>query len=156
MRHWREMRETGRVLYPFGYGLTYGSAELAEVKVNGQAVARNGEVMPADKDGLTVEALVANTGSRDLREVVQVYIKADSPDAVTNGKLCSFAGLTVSAGESRTITVKLDRDALTVINEAGEKVSGGARFTVSIGFGQPDERTRELTGREAFTFSLER
>ena len=69
MRHWREMRETGRVLYPFGYGLTYGSAELAEVKVNGQAVARNGEVMPADKDGLTVEALVANTGSRDLREV---------------------------------------------------------------------------------------
>lgn len=145
---------TGRVLYPFGYGQTYGSAELAEVKVNGQAVARNGEVMPADKDGLTVEALVANTGSRDLREVVQVYIKADSPDAVPNGKLCGFAGVTVKAGESRTVTVKLDRDALTVINEAGEKVSGGTRFTVSTGFGQPDERTRELTGREAFTFSL--
>ncbi len=147
---------TGRALYPFGYGLTYGSAELAEVKVNGQAVVRGGEIRLAGDDRLTVEALVANTGSRDLREVVQVYIKADSPDAVPNGKLCGFAGVTVKAGESRTVTVKLDRDALTVVNEAGEKVSGGARFTVSAGFGQPDERTRELTGKEAFTFRLER
>ena len=34
---------TGEVLYPFGYGLTYGSMELDGVKLNGQEAAKGGE-----------------------------------------------------------------------------------------------------------------
>jgi len=145
---------TGPVLYPFGYGLTYGSAELSGVRVNGQTAAKGGEVKLSG-DGLKVEATVSNTGDTDLREVVQVYIKAvDSPDAAPNGKLCGFAGVNVKAGESATVDVPVDRDALTVVNEEGEKISGGSRFAVSVGFGQPDERTKELTGKEAVTFTV--
>ncbi|MCM1057235.1 MAG: hypothetical protein NC517_06475 [Firmicutes bacterium] len=35
---------TGKVLYPFGYGLTYGSAELVGVRVNGRPVTAGEEV----------------------------------------------------------------------------------------------------------------
>lgn len=147
----------GQVLYPFGYGLTYGSAELDGVQVNGQAVTEGGEVRFSGDDRLKVEVMVSNTGDTDLREVVQVYIKAlDSADATPNGKLCGFSGVTVKAGESRLAAVSVDADALMVINEEGEKVSGGSRFAVSVGFGQPDARTRELTGKETFTFTVVR
>ncbi len=143
---------TGKVLYPFGYGLTYGSAKLEGVKVNGEAVADevkvNGEIT-------ALEATVANTCDRDIQEVVQVYIKAlDSEDATPNGKLCGFARVSVKAGERVTVSVPVDKDALTVINEAGEKVSGGNRYSVSVGFGQPDERTAELTGEKCVVFQV--
>ena len=50
----------------------------------------------------------------------------------------------------------MDRDALTVINEAGEKVSGGSTYTVSVGFGQADARTEELTGKKAVVVKIQK
>lgn len=84
----------------------------------------------------SLEAIVSNVGNGDIREVVQVYIKAlDSGDAAPNGKLCGFAGAAV---------------------KAGEKVSGGSRFAVSVGFGQPGARTEELTGKKTVGFAAVR
>ena len=134
---------TGKVLYPFGYGLTYGDADLtAKVSLAG--------------DSLSVEATVVNTGSVDIEEVVQVYVKADSADATPNAKLCGFKRVAVKAGETKTVAVPVDRDALTVINEAGEKVSGGSTYTVSVGFGQADARTEELTGKKAVVVKIQK
>ena len=146
---------TGEVLYPFGYGLTYGTAELEGVKVNGQSTDADSEVKLPGEEIVNLEVTVANTGNRDIQEVVQVYIKAvDSPDATPNARLCGFARVSVKAGEKATVSVPVDKDALTVINEEGEKVSGGSRYAVSAGFGQPDARTEELTGKKAFNFTV--
>lgn len=142
---------TGEVLYPFGYGLTYGSAEVTGVKLNGSSAEDGGE-LKLSGEALKVEAEVANTGSRDLEEVVQVYVRAESGDATPNARLCGFARVALKAGERKSIEVPVDPDALTVINEEGEKVSGGSRFAVSVGFGQPDKRTAELTGRKPVCF----
>lgn len=146
---------TGKVLYPFGYGLTYGKAELKKVKVNGAVAADGGEVKFTG-DALQVEAEVANTGSVDIEEVVQVYIRAESQDATPNARLCGFARVALKAGETKTVSVPVDKDALIVINEEGEKVSGGSSYAVSVGFGQPDERTAELTGAKAVSFKAVR
>lgn len=144
----------GEVLYPFGYGLTYGSMELDSVKLNGQEAARGGELTAAGEE-IRLEAAVSNRSDRVLQEVVQVYIKAsDSQDATPNSRLCGFARVTVEPGCSVTVQVPVDRDAFTVINDEGEKVSGGSRFAVNVGFGQPDARTAELTGKETFGFIL--
>ncbi len=148
---------TGEVLYPFGYGLTYGTAELEGVKVNGQGASAGNEVKLSGEEIASLEVTVANTGDRDLQEVVQVYIKAvDSPDATPNARLCGFARVSVKAGDKVTVSVPVDRNALTVINEEGEKISGGNRYAVSVGFGQPDSRTEELTGKKAFSFTVVR
>lgn len=145
---------TGEVLYPFGYGLTYGNAELESVQADGQQAAEGGEVRLSGSGAFSLEAVVSNTGDRDIQEVVQVYIKAlDSGDATPNSRLCGFARVAVKAGEKAVVSVPIDRDALTVINEEGEKVSGGSRYAVSVGFGQPDERTAELTGKKCLQFT---
>ena len=140
---------TGEVLYPFGYGLTYGSAGISGVKLEGQELADGSEIRLPGGNFDSLDVTVSNTGDRDVEEVVQVYIKAlDSMDATPNERLCGFARVSVKAGGQAEVKVPLDRDALTVINDEGEKVSGGSRYAVSVGFGQPDTRTEELTGKK--------
>ncbi len=142
-------------LYPFGYGLTYGNAELESVTLNGQEVCRDAEVKLSEGELSQLKAVIENTGDKDIQEVVQVYIRAlDSEDATPHGKLCGFARVAVKAGERTEISVPMDKDAFTVINEEGEKVSGGSRYAVSVGFGQPDKRTEELTGKKTVKFTL--
>ena len=140
---------TGEVLYPFGYGLTYGSAEISGVKLGGQELADGSEVRLPGGSLDSLEVTVSNTGDRDVEEVAQVYIKAlDSADATPNERLCGFARVSVKTGGPAVVQVPVDRDALTVINDEGEKVSGGSRYAVSVGFGQSDARTEELTGKK--------
>ncbi len=140
---------TGEVLYPFGYGLTYGSAEISGVKLSGQELADGSEARLPGGSFDSLEVTVSNTGDRDVEEVVQVYIKAlDSADATPNERLCGFARVSVKTGGQVVVQVPVDRDALTVINDEGEKVSGGSRYAVSVGFGQSDARTEELTGKK--------
>ena len=140
---------TGEVLYPFGYGLTYGSAEISGVKLGGQELADGSEVRLPGGSLDSLEVTISNTGDRNVEEVVQVYIKAlDSTDATPNERLCGFARVSVKTGGQAVVQVPVDRDALTVINDEGEKVSGGSRYAVSVGFGQSDARTEELTGKK--------
>ena len=42
-----------------------------------------------------------------------------------------------------------------VVNEDGELVKDGNKVQVSVGFGQPDARTKELTGKECRSFVVE-
>ncbi len=44
----------------------------------------------------------------------------------------------------------------SVVNEEGERIVDGGKFRVSIGLGQPDERTRELTGKDCIVFTVDR
>ena len=146
---------TGEVLYPFGYGLTYGSAEISGVKLGGQELADGSEVRLPGGSLDSLEVTVSNTGDRNVEEVVQVYIKAlDSTDATPNERLCGFARVSVKTGGQAMVQVPVDRDALTVINDEGEKVSGGSRYAVSVGLGQSDARTEELTGKKCWKMIL--
>jgi len=152
----------GKPLYPFGYGLTYGDVVLESVDYAGRtftAGEHGAEHRMGEESGLgdmfTVEALAKNRGSVDTNEVVQVYIRAlDSPYAAPAAKLCGFQRVFLKAGGEKKLSVSMDRDAFTVVNDRGERVSGGSRFELSLGFGQPDERTRELTGKECIRFIL--
>jgi len=145
---------TATPLYPFGYGLSYGDADITAVEVNGQAVAAGAKVAYAEDMKVCVE--VTNKSNMALGEVVQVYIKDnDSAFAPTNGKLCGFARVNMKAGETVKVCVPVDEDAFTVVNDAGKKAKDGKNFTVSVGFGQADARTKELTGKEALVFTVE-
>lgn len=145
---------TATPLYPFGYGLSYGDADITAVEVNGQAVAAGAKVAYAEDMKVCVE--VTNKSNMALGEVVQIYIKDnDSAFAPTNGKLCGFARVNMKAGETVKVCVPVDEDAFTVVNDAGKKAKVGKNFTVSVGFGQADARTKELTGKEAIVFTIE-
>ena len=87
-------------LFPFGFGLSYTTFDMGnpQVKVNG------------DGSG-TVTVDVANTGSRDGDEIVQVYIR-DLQDV--DGPLKSlraFKRVAVKAGQTATATLPLTRES---------------------------------------------
>ena len=129
---------TGKPLYPFGYGLTYG-----EVAVTGLTATR-------DAARVTLE----NRG-RATEEVVQLYIRDNgSPDAPANPILCGFLRVSLGAGEVRSVDVPIDPAALTVVDEAGHRIPGSGSWTLYAGLGQPDDRTRELTGKKAVSAEL--
>ena len=145
---------TATPLYPFGYGLSYGDADITAVEVNGQVVTAGAKVTYSEDMKICVE--ITNKSNMALGEVVQIYIKDnDSAFAPTNGKLCGFARVNMKAGETVKVCVPVDEDAFTVVNDAGKKAKDGKSFTVSVGFGQADARTKELTGKEAIVFTVE-
>ena len=120
----------GNVLYPFGFGLTYSSASLSDMEFDGEAVS----------------VTVSNTGKYDTDEVVQVYVRdLESPDEVTNHRLCGFKRVSVKAGESIRTSVKLDKNAFTLVNDSGERGRGSGHYRLWAGISQPDELSVSLT-----------
>lgn len=171
---------TREPLYPFGYGLTYGDVQLDGVYCGsmpdgacctsmsdgvccesmsdstccGSKGVERGSTVTLSGGALVLEALVSNRSERIQEEVVQAYIKADSANATPNSRLCGFVRVSLAPGETKKVAVPVDRDAFTVINDEGEKITDSDTFEVSVGFGQPDERTRALTGKECFEFTV--
>lgn len=129
---------TGTPLYSFGYGLTYGDAAVTGLK--------------ADRE--TACVTVENRG-RATEEVVQLYIKDEkSPDAPVNPILCGFLRISLEAEESKQVMIPIDPAALTVVNEAGERIPGSGSWTLYAGLGQPDHRTAQLTGKHCLNVEL--
>ena len=123
-------------LYPFGYGLTY-----ADIRV----LAASAEKTP--DGGLVVHAQVQNLGALASEDVIQLYVKAeDSPLATPNPILCGFARVNLNAGEAKEIALSIAPASLTVVDDAGNRVFPGGRYSLYVGTSQPDARSRELTG----------
>ena len=130
---------TGAPLYPFGYGLSYADMELSELSAT------------RERAKLTVQ----NKSAFAAGEVVQLYIRDEgSADAPTNPVLCGFLRLRLEPGETRLVSVPIDPRAFTVVTPSGERVPGSGRWTLYAGFGQPDARTAELTGRTCLSTAI--
>ncbi|MBR6030069.1 MAG: glycoside hydrolase family 3 C-terminal domain-containing protein [Clostridia bacterium] len=131
----------GEPLYPFGYGLSYTCFEVSDVRYD------NGKVT------LTV----SNHGGMDAETVLQVYVRCkESHFAPPHPVLAGFARVKVKAGESVQAAVAVDPNAFTVVNDEGERVSGGERFDLYAGLYQPDARSEELTGMKAVRLDISR
>ena len=130
---------TGKPLYPFGYGLTYGDVAVTDVSASTNAAV------------VTVE----NKGSRATEDVIQLYIKdMESSDAPVNPILCGFQRVTLAPGEQKQLQIAIDPAALTVVNDAGQRIPGSGKWMLYAGNGQPDARTAELTGKQAVCVEL--
>ncbi len=167
----------GTPLYPFGYGLTYGDIVVETVECNGillEAGKGNpehenqgrmfrsgkgfeGSEIPAMDfcENLAVKVRIRNRSNVAADEVLQIYVKnLDSEYAAPNAGLCAFTRVALLGQESKCVTLNVNKDSFTVVNNEGEKGTSGSHFMVSVGFGQPDMRTRELTGKDNITFAL--
>ena len=97
------------VSYPFGFGLSYTTFEYSDAKIS------------QTDDAVTVTVTVKNTGEREGKEVVELYIAA--PDAKAANKpakeLKAFAKTkTLKAGESETLTLTVKTADLASFDEA--------------------------------------
>ena len=96
-------------LYPFGYGLSYTSFNYSDIKLSSSSLRGN--------QTLTASVTVTNNGSREGKEVVQLYIR-DVVGTVTRPvkELKGFQKISLKAGESRTVSFQIRPDDLKFYN----------------------------------------
>ncbi len=126
------------ILYPFGYGLTYGKIVCTELEY---------------RDG-TAFVTVENQGDREISDVVQLYLKDYCDEAVPNYSLCGFQRITLAAGGKQRIEMPIAENAFTAVNHAGERKRFGSRFTLYAGVCQPDALSESLSGTACVSVEL--
>lgn len=135
-RTYRYMK--GESLYPFGYGLTYSTVELSDLSISD---------IKENFDNIDVNIKISNTGNYDIEEVVQCYIKdLESKYAVANHSLAGFKRITLKKGESKTVTMQINRRSFEVVNDTGDRILDSKKFKIFVGISQPDSRSIQLTG----------
>jgi beta-glucosidase len=130
-------RSETKPLFAFGHGLSYTTFEYGKLSVTPTTGNLN---LP-----VTVSFEVKNTGYREGAEVAELYVgdaHASVPRPVK--ELKGFAKVNLKPGESKRVTIKLDRRAFSFYEvkksdwnaEAGE-------FTILVGASSDDIRLRD-------------
>ncbi len=113
-------------LYPFGYGLSYTTFSLSNLHLSSSSVSANGP--------LTVTADIQNTGSVAGDDVVQLYLHENYTSILQPvRKLEGFERVSLSPGQTKTVTFKLDRQNFGFYNEQGQFVVEPGPFDVWVG-----------------------
>ncbi len=127
-------------LYPFGYGLSYTRFEYSPVSLSAASVRAGGSVR--------VAVTVTNAGARAGDEIVQLYLRdLEASVRVPNCQLAGFRRVRLEPGESRRVEFTVSPRQMALIDNGGRCVLEPGRFRVSVGGGQPDRRSEELTGQ---------
>ncbi|HEX7957092.1 MAG TPA: beta-glucosidase BglX, partial [Pyrinomonadaceae bacterium] len=123
-------------LYPFGYGLSYTTFRLSNLRLSAPRIPAAGSV--------DVQVDVENTGRREGDEVVQLYVRDVSASRVRPVKeLRGFRRVTLQPGERRTVSFRLGSAELGFYNTAMRFVVEPGRFKVFAGRSSADPETLE-------------
>jgi beta-glucosidase len=95
----------GEPLYPFGFGLSYTTFEVTNLRTGSRNLAKDGSV--------TVSVDVTNTGSRAGDDVVQMYVKhLGSKVERPREELKGFERVSLKPNETKTVQLTLKASAL--------------------------------------------
>ena len=117
-------------VFPFGYGLSYTTFELSNLKVT-EASA-----------GIRVVCTVRNTGSRAGAEVVQVYVAPCSSSVRRSPReLKGFAKVSLNAGGAKAVEIVLRPGALAFYDAVTKKWKAEAgEYEIQVGTSSRDIR----------------
>ena len=127
------------ILYPFGYGLTYGDVFVTSLSYD---------------DG-KVNVEVENNGA-DTCDVIELYIKSHCDNAPAYPVLCGFKRIFVKKGEKLDVEIEVPDKAFTTVSDIGERKQFAKEFTLYVGTHQPDELSCQLSGTNCMSIEIER
>lgn len=123
-----------RPLFAFGHGLSYTEFEYGEVNVSPK-VSANGVLKASVK--------VKNIGSRDGKEVVQLYIGEENPSLERPTKeLKAFEKVSLAPGETKTVKFEIPVSDLAYFNADTHSwvLDSGHKFTAYFAAASDDVR----------------
>ncbi len=103
---WTDRQKKVQPLFSFGHGLSYTTFEYGKLVVDKREMKAG--------EQLTVTVPVKNTGSREGKEVVQLYIR-DKKSSVERPikELKGFCKVSLKPGEEKEVSFTIDRSALS-------------------------------------------
>ncbi|MGZ8540455.1 MAG: beta-glucosidase BglX [Chitinophagaceae bacterium] len=124
-------------LYPFGYGLSYTSFSYSDVKLSSSSMTAGQKI--------TASVTVTNTGSKDGKEVVQLYIR-DMVGTSTRPvkELKGFQKMELKAGQAKTVSFDISINDLKYYNYDLKYVAEPGDFKVFIGGNSRDTKTADF------------
>ena len=101
--------------YPFGYGLSYTKFRYSDLEIDPFVLKKN--ILKKDDDLVRVSFRVTNTGKRAGAEIAQLYVAPVHPPVERPLKeLKGFQKVYLQPGESKKVTITLDRRSLAYYN----------------------------------------
>ena len=127
-------------LFEFGFGLSYTTFEVSNLRLSSSSVSRRGSVQ-ASVD-------VTNTGGREGDEVVQLYLH-DPVASISQPvrRLRGFRRVTLSQGETRTVTFTLDSSDYGFWDNRGRFVVEPGQIDVYAGNSSSADMKQSFTVR---------
>jgi beta-glucosidase len=124
--------------YVFGYGLSYSTFEVSNLRLSSKSVSRNGSV----KASVDVRHVSGPKGD----EVVQLYIR-DPVASLSQPvrRLRGFERVTLAPGQSRTVTFTLDKSDFGFHDNAGRYVVEPGQIDVYAGNSSKGELKQSFT-----------
>jgi beta-glucosidase len=119
-------------LFPFGYGLSYTTFKYDDLRLSAKDMRSNQRI------DLTFK--ITNTGKVKGAEVAQMYIRdINSSVARPLKELKGFAKIELNPGETKTISMKIDKSILTFYDVATKSfIAEPGEFEVLIGSSSSD------------------
>ena len=125
-------------LYAFGYGLSYTTFSIQNVRLEKKSMKINGSTR--------VIAEIANIGNREGSEVVQMYIRDVVSSATRPIKeLKGFQKITLRAGAKRTVGFDITPDLLAFYDVNMKFIVEPGEFTIMVGNSSRDEDLIKVT-----------
>jgi len=124
-------------LFAFGYGLSYTTFSIRNVRLRKNAIRRN--------ESTQVLADVTNTGKREGMEVVQMYIR-DLVSSVTRPikELKGFKKVSLRPGETKTIALDITPELLAFYDVNMNYVIEPGGFAILVGNSSRDADLQKL------------
>lgn len=118
-------------LYPFGYGLSYTSYKYGAISLSSDTLKADGV--------MTASALITNTGKRQGKETVQLYVR-DMVGSITRPvkELTGFQQITLAPGETKKVSFNITVNDLKFYNSDLQYVYEPGAFKVFIGTNSRD------------------
>jgi len=125
-------------LFAFGYGLSYTTFSIKNVRLEKSKIKRNGSTR--------VFADITNSGKREGCEVVQMYIR-DVVSSVTRAvkELKGFDKVTLRPGETKKVAFDITPDSLAFYDINMKYVVEPGEFTIMVGNSSRDEDLQKVT-----------
>ncbi|MGZ8556721.1 MAG: beta-glucosidase BglX [Chitinophagaceae bacterium] len=124
-------------LYPFGFGLSYTTFSYSDIKLSSSSMK------PGQK--ITASVTLTNTGNKDAREVVQLYIR-DMVGTSTRPvkELKGFQKILLKSGESKTVSFDITVNDLKYYNYDLKYVAEPGDFKIFIGGNSRDVKEADF------------
>lgn len=120
-------------LFPFGFGLSYTRFRYSNL------ILASDHIQPGQSQ--SIQVTVANVGSLEAEEVVQVYIHdLEASVPVPFKSLCAFQRIRLAPGESRVLDFTISPEAMMIYDENGQQKFEPGEFRIIVGGCSPGAR----------------